>query len=311
MYVMKRLFVCLFLSGLVCSSFAEPFVRNYPFAQRDTLVLTMDVYTPEHASEPRPCILFVFGGGFVAGSKGEDYNVAFCRALCDSGYVVAAIDYRLGLKHVKKVGPLHVKPLEKAIDMAVEDLYAATGYILAHADALQVDTSLIMVCGSSAGAITALQADYELCNRTALAQHLPESFRYAGIIAFAGAIFSREGKPDYTRHKPAPTLMFHGQEDRLVTYGSIQLFNLGFFGSSELAKRFEKYGSPYAIYRYRDLGHEVASYPMQHSLPEINRFIREYVLQQLPLKMDITVYDARWEAHPFGSVRARDMYRNQ
>lgn len=311
MNIMKRFYVCLLLCGFVGASFAEPVVRNYPFVQRDTLVLSMDVYTPEHLDEPLPCVLFVFGGGFVFGSKDAAHNVDFCRALCESGYIVAAIDYRLGLKNVKKVGALHVKPLENAIDMAVEDLYAATGYILEHADELQVDTSRIMVCGSSAGAITALQADYELCNRTALAESLPDSFHYAGVIAFAGAVFSREGKPDYRLHKPAPTLMFHGQEDRIVIYDRIRLFNLGFFGSSELAKRFEKYGTPYALYRYRGLGHEVASYPMQYSLPEINRFIREYVLQQLPLKMDAVVYDARWKAHPRGSIRAQDMYRGQ
>lgn len=311
MNIMKRLCVSLLLGTLMCTAFAEPVVRNYPFVQRDTLVLSMDVYTSEHLDEPLPCVLFVFGGGFVFGSKDAAHNVDFCRALCDSGYIVAAIDYRLGLKNVKKVGALHVQPLENAINMAVEDLYAATSYILDHADTLQVDTSLIMVCGSSAGAITALQADYELCNRTALAESLPDSFQYAGVIAFAGAVFSREGKPDYRLHKPAPTLMFHGQEDRIVIYDRIRLFNLGFFGSSELAKRFEKYGTPYAIYRYRGLGHEVASYPMQYSLPEINRFINEYVLQQLPMKTDATVYDSRWKADPRGSMRAQDMYRNQ
>ena len=63
---------------------------------------------------------------------------------------------------------------------------------------------------AGAGAISSLQCDFERCNRTDLArQYLPEGFRYAGIIAFSGAVFSRIGL-DYPHDTPAPTLLLHG-----------------------------------------------------------------------------------------------------
>jgi dipeptidyl aminopeptidase/acylaminoacyl peptidase len=154
----------------------------------------------------------------------------FCHQMTDRGYVVIAINYRHGMAGVKDKGFKMVRSLERAIGIAVEDLYSATAYLLKNAQAIGIDPSKIMISGSSAGAVTVLQADYELANRFELASLLPDDFSYAGVIAFAGGVFSREGRPDYER-QPAPTLFFHGKEDRMVKYKSTRFFNIGFFGS--------------------------------------------------------------------------------
>lgn len=290
--------------------FAEVSVQNFVYAQRDTQMLSMDIYQPTPELEQMPCMVFVFGGGFINGSKSEAGNVAFCSRMAERGYVVVAIDYRLGLKGVKKVGALNVKPLERAIKMAVEDLCSATAYLVQHAAELHIDTAKVIACGSSAGAITVLQADYEMANRTDWVTAVLPDFRFAGIVSFSGAVFSREGKPDY-KHPAAPTCFFHGTDDHLVTYKQIRFCNLGFFGSSALVKRFEKFNYPYLIMRYRDMGHEISGTPMTRNLSDIDTFIHEFVFHKRPLKADMLIKDGDLKPFGFGSYKPKDLYGGQ
>ena len=258
------------------SSKEIPHPINVVFAERDTTSLSMDIYYPDNLEEKNPAIIFVFGGSFMEGSKSASKNVDFCRSMAEKGLVAVAIDYRLGLKDVKKVGVLNTKPLRRAISIAVEDLYSATNYLIDNADKLKIDTDRIIISGSSAGAITVLHADHELTNGAENASVLPSEFRYAGVISFAGAILSYSGKPDYKK-APSPTMMFHGTADDVVPYGKIRLFNKGFFGTGILAERFKKHSYPYYSYIYNDKDHIIAVAPMKDNISEIMEFIEEYV----------------------------------
>ncbi|MEG2282557.1 MAG: hypothetical protein RSB93_04945, partial [Rikenellaceae bacterium] len=75
------------------SSFGQ--VKTYKFAQRDTTALFLDVYQPKEAIRKNICVLYVFGGGFVTGSRQEEKNVEFFNDMANRGYTVVAIDYRL------------------------------------------------------------------------------------------------------------------------------------------------------------------------------------------------------------------------
>jgi acetyl esterase/lipase len=236
---------------------------TYLFAERDTCDLYMDVYNPAKGSQTsidgkkKPTIVFMFGGGFIGGQRDdESYNKWF-RMLTQNGYRVVSIDYRLGLKGSKKVGVAQVNVLDKAIHMAVEDLFSATAFMIENAETLGIDPSNIVVSGSSAGAISVMQAEYEICNRTAWTAGLPEGFNYAGVMSFAGAILSRKGKVKYAK-EPCPTLMLHGTADELVPYKQIAFFNLGFFGGGKLVERFKKFDCNYNMYHFIDYGHEIA-----------------------------------------------------
>lgn len=299
------LFICYLIT---IQSFAEGRVLNLIYAERDTCTLSMDVYSPINIAPNRPCIIFVFGGGFIMGSKSEKTNVAFCKALSDSGFVVASIDYRLGLKGVKKVGVTNTKPLNKAINMAVEDLYSATNYLIQNAVSLNINPKQIIISGSSAGAITILHADYELSNRTKIANVLSPDFHYAGVMSFAGAILSNNGLPKYA-DKPAPTLFFHGTNDKLVTYNKLQVLKKGFFGSSAIAKQFKKQGFPYYIYRYQDYGHEICAIPMTQNLNEICSFIKEYIIKKRKLEIDVTLKDNDVDFKQLHSWTLKDLYK--
>ena len=236
---------------------------TYMFVQRDTCDLYLDVYNPAKGSETtfngkaKPTVIFMFGGGFIRGTRDDqDYHKWF-RTMTQNGYRVISIDYRLGLKGSNKVGIAQVNVLDKAIHMAVEDLFSATTFIIDNADHLGVDPSNIVISGSSAGAISVMQAEYEISNMTKWAAVLPEGFNYAGVMSFSGAILSREGKVDFKK-KPCPVLMLHGTADELVPYKQIAVFNLGFFGGGKLVKRWQKYGYNYNMFHFIGYGHEIA-----------------------------------------------------
>lgn len=268
-----------------------PQKRTHAFAVKDGQELKLDLYTSDSAvTSPQPCLMFVFGGGFKDGSRNYSLYTDYFNYFADRGFVVVSIDYRLGMKGSKAPGVFNTKPLRNAIALAVSDLYSATGYLLENAATLNIDSSRIIISGSSAGAITVLQADYEKRNHTPAANILPESFRYAGVISFAGAIFSTEGLPSY-RQPPAPTLFFHGSADKLVPYNRTRFLRLGMFGSKSLTERFRKQGYPYMFYSIEDIGHDVAEYPMKEYLPEIEQFIRDFVFDRKQWMTDIYFKD--------------------
>ena len=257
---------------------------TFMYAKRDTCDLFMDVYDPAEGSVreaygiEKPTVIFMFGGGFIHGTRDDaDYHKWF-RMMTENGYRVISIDYRLGLKGSDKVGVAQVNVLDKAIHLAVEDLFSATNFILDNADQLEVNPSNIVISGSSAGAISVMQAEYEIANATQWASVLPAGFNYAGVMSFSGAILSREGKVDFKK-SPCPTLMLHGTSDELVPYDQIKVFNLGFFGGGKLVERFKKYGLNYNMYHFTDYGHEIAG-SMDTTLDLQLKFLETNVMQK-------------------------------
>ena len=287
--------------------------RTILFAQRDTCELLLDFYkaTPDAGpcadSSRKPLIIHVFGGAFMTGQRNQPDDRIWYRQLADAGYNVAAIDYRLGMKGVQaKSGMAFLKVLRSAIQVAVDDLYSATAYLVDNAAALGIDPDKIIVSGSSAGAMTALQAEWEICNGMAAAQVLPASFNYAGIMAFAGAVFSTEGAIRFPQ-APCPVLLFHGTADRIVPYKKIAFFGNEFAGSNALAKKFAKAGANYQIYRFDGNGHEVAA-SMLRNVPEELRFLEENVIKGLHRTVDALVDDAGMPDFGWAKLTARDLY---
>ena len=279
--------IILFASSVFFASAAETTIEpsaTYLYQKRDTCDLFLDVYDPAPGSirtfngKEKPSIVFIFGGGFIQGMRNNPSYMPWFKMLTDEGYRVISIDYRLGLKGAGKVGIAQVNALDKAIHMGVEDLYSATSFLIDNAEQLGIDATKLVISGSSAGAIIAMQAEYELCNGTSWTKTLPEGFRYAGVMAFSGAIFSREGKVDYKKLTPAPTLMLHGTADKLVPYKQIAVLHLGFFGAGKLVKRFKKFDFNYNMFHFVDYGHEIAgSMPTTFDIQK--RFLETNVIE--------------------------------
>lgn len=266
-------------------------VETKIFSQTDSTPLKLDIYYQGEITEKKPTLLFVFGGGFVLGRRDSKLYEPYFNSLIEHGFKVVSVDYRLGLKGKKFPTPFNTSNLRSAIDTATADVYKATAYIIKNAKALGIDTGMVIISGSSAGAITALNADYNKRNATPLAANLPLNFQYKGVISFAGAILSYKGAPKYAM-APAPTMFFHGTADKLVPYNKVRLFNRGFFGSKYLAHRFRKNNYPYYFQYVQDMGHEIAGSPMAENLPDILWFIENYVVKHKRYFMDVDFKDA-------------------
>lgn len=258
--------------------------QTYTFAIKGADTLRLDKYELISGADtlPKPVVLFAFGGGFKGGSRDESSYIPFFQFLVRNGYVVVSTDYRTGLK---ELDPSKVKTpmqfaaiLQTAIAMAVEDFFDATRYVADNSAEWKINPDQIIACGSSAGAITALQAEHELCNRTPLTQKLPASFNYAGVVSFAGAICSL-GIPDW-KEQPCPIMLFHGNADRTVPFDKALLENMGLWGSQFIAKQMQVKQSPYYFYLAEDAGHEMANIPMENNRYDILSFLDKFVISR-------------------------------
>ena len=260
------------------------------YAEKGDLDLQLDIYR-ETGAGTQPCLLFVFGGGFMGGERDAEQYLPFFEHMARAGYTVAAIDYRLGLKGIDPSAmdaEGFVRSLAGAINMAVEDLFDATAFLVGEAGQIGIDPERIVACGSSAGAITVLQGAYERANRTALAERLPEGFHYAGVVAFAGAIFDVTGTPVW-KEKPCPIMMFHGDADATVPYKEITYGNIGFYGSHAIARQLSALQAPYSFYSVANAGHEYAVVPMNDFRAEIECFLDQLVWEHRPLMINTSV----------------------
>lgn len=285
---MKKVFFCILL---ICSLLSIEITlhaqtidkQTYTFAVKEGDTLRMDKYVAVStikSTMPKPVVLFAFGGGFKGGERNSPTFDAYFQFLVQNGFVVVSTDYRTGLKNIdkSKVADLEgfSSALYHAISMAVEDYLDATDFIIRHSADWQIDPTRIIACGSSAGAVTALQAEYEICNRTALAGSLPENFNYAGVIAFAGAICA-EGTPQW-KNMPCPIMLFHGDGDTIVPFTKATLGNRGLWGSNFISKQLKDNGYPYYFYKVEGIGHRMASLPMRNNHQDILSFLNRLVL---------------------------------
>jgi poly(3-hydroxybutyrate) depolymerase len=293
------LFVVMVQSCFALSA-QEVVCDTYHFATHDGQELYLDRYVLDEAADaPRPCMIFAFGGGFVQGVRNHEYYSIYFDHLAREGVVVVSIDYRLGLKNLDPNGGVvaMIDVFQNAVNMAVEDMYAATNYVIANAEEWGVDTSKIMISGSSAGAITAVQAEWMRCNGDVRAQVLPADFRYAAVVSCAGAIFSVKGKPKF-KSEPAPMMLFHGTSDRNVPYDHAAMFGVGFYGSAYIVEQLERLDSPYWFYSAEYVDHKMAGLPYIYSCDLIMQFINDFVIRGERLQITTDVVDLDGEKQP-------------
>jgi acetyl esterase/lipase len=131
-------------------------VARHDLAYGDGKDEVFDLYYPNGARF-LPAIVWVHGGGFVAGSKSGVAN--YLKVLAGKGYTAIALEYSKGR------GTTYPKPLQQ--------VNAALGFISSHAAELHVDPTSMVLAGDSAGA--------HIASQVALITTNPEYAREIGI----------------------------------------------------------------------------------------------------------------------------------
>lgn len=111
---------------------------SYAPGNRDAL---FDVFAPAGARAPLPAVVWVHGGGFVAGSRSE--LSGYLQILAARGFVTIGIDYSLA-------------PSAR-FPTPVRQANAALAHIVANAKQFNIDPERIFLAGDSAGAQIAAQ----------------------------------------------------------------------------------------------------------------------------------------------------------
>lgn len=304
---MRRFAILALLTALVLPLMAQ---QRHTVAYREVegKTLQLDHYPATsnvraNAEGKRPCVMFLFGGGFASGARDRERYMPYFEMLSREGCDVISIDYRLGLAQLAaqsaeerpKMGIRDaIAMMTRSVNYAAEDALHATAFVLERAEAWGIDPSRIVISGSSAGAIASLQAEYYICNASPLAQVLPRGFNYAGVIAFAGAIYSTSGAPRW-RGTPCPMLLFHGTSDGNVPYAKASIFGIGMWGAASVVGWLERMDVPYHFYSVRYGTHALAETPMRDKHAEILAFIDEHVTRGSKTQRRSEVYDLAGE----------------
>ena len=138
---MRRLMIVVMVPIVFsCGGEAPTAPSDIPVVQRPELIgfspgLFLDLYLPDGGDGPFPAVVYLHGGGFTGGSRGQFAPQA--SHMASNGFVGAAIDYRLA--------PGHLFPA------AVHDAKAAVRWLRANASTYNIDPSRIGAAGGSAG----------------------------------------------------------------------------------------------------------------------------------------------------------------
>ena len=219
--------------------------RGVVYHQDGTLRLRLDVYRPADAAldgRPRPAVVQVHGGGWIAGSRLEQ-GIPLLNHMAANGWIGFNIDYRLSPRATL---PDHVIDVKRAI-----------AWVREHAEELGVDPGRICLTGGSAGghlaalaALTAgdrsLQPGFEDAD-TSVAAAVPfygvydmldeDAVYYEGLRSWLleEIVIKRRRvddpdafravSPTHRVHAGAPPfLVFHGERDTLVPVDDARTF---------------------------------------------------------------------------------------
>lgn len=119
-------------------------IKDINYLDDNNLYHTLDIMYPENIgkNEKLPVIIDIHGGGWMYATK--DLNENYCRSLCDRGYVVFNISYRL----VPDVN----------VNEQIKDVMSALKWISENIKDYPCDSDNIMLTGDSAGGMLSAYA---------------------------------------------------------------------------------------------------------------------------------------------------------
>lgn len=131
--------------------------RDVPYIQDGDRAHMLDIYSPICHADQVSVIVNIHGGGLIMGNK--EFNRHFCLSLCNHGFLVFSIEYRLCP--------------ETTVFGQLQDIAAAMNYIDKMIPKFKGKPGIVHMVGDSAGAFLALY--------TAAIQRNPMLARTAGV----------------------------------------------------------------------------------------------------------------------------------
>ncbi len=122
----------------------HPRIITYKHASGSDLTLQVFMPTRHFDDQPRPAIMFFFGGGWTLGTPIQFYPE--CAHFADQGFIAISVDY-----HISSAN--HTTPFD-----SVADGKSAIRWVRQHAAELGVDPARIVAAGASAGGQVAAAA---------------------------------------------------------------------------------------------------------------------------------------------------------
>lgn len=164
---------------------------------------TFDTYHPagvESTGEALPTIVWIHGGGFIAGNKDEIAN--YLRIVAARGYTVIGVNYSLS--------PGHTYPTP------VRQVSAALRHIQQNAKRLHVDPTRMFLAGDSAGAQIAAQSALVISDPRYAAeigiQPTIERRNLRGLVLHCG-VYDTQGPADDSNFIRTVTWSYFGSRD--------------------------------------------------------------------------------------------------
>lgn len=214
-----------------------PGSRSEVYLATETTELNAWIFDPPgHSSDdPRPAIVFFFGGGWNGGSPGQFRPQA--EYLAARGMVAIAVDYRVRSRQ----GTL--------ANVAVSDAKAAIRWVRVNADRLGVDPDRIAASGGSAGghlaAATATLPGHDEAGAGSDISSAPNALVLFNPVLVTAPVNGRSDQQlerfrkleprlgadpqsmspfHHVRAGLPPTIIFHGEEDKTVPYRTAAAF---------------------------------------------------------------------------------------
>ncbi|QXC62747.1 alpha/beta hydrolase [Aquihabitans sp. G128] len=181
-----------------------------PDLQGRPVTLRLDLYQPAgDTARDRAAIVWVHGGGFVGGGKGDERPQV--EAFARRGFVVVSIDYRL-LSNGCSGSTLGTE-CTNAAAAAIADGKAAVRWLRSQAVDLGLDPGRITIAGFSAGAIVATGVGV-LGEDPGASGNPGQPSDVAAFISVAGGLPDGQG----VDASDAPGYLFSGSADDVVPH---------------------------------------------------------------------------------------------
>lgn len=234
--------------------------------------LTMDIYMPcDDTTARRPLLLLLHGGGFYVGDKSDEHIASWCHDFAAKGYVAVSINYRMGFKPTKA-------SVTRTGYRALQDAHAAMRYLMENAEDYGIDTNMMFVGGTSAGAITALNLAFmrDKDRPTETRRHgdlggidaCGNAYRHEVKIKAVANMWGAVNSLALLRNNTCDIISFHGDADPIVPC------NIGYpfseygewigervfgkmYGSIPIDQRAQEMGMRSEIYLFPGQGHSL------------------------------------------------------